>query len=255
MVVNRLPIAFLFCAVTTFVEGSPEALSQRFDFEQQDMNVMRGQLLPINRTVLAAGMTGQLVDFPVVKGQFISTGDQVAKFDCRVEIVNFKIARAKEDAASSQLLVNERLQALKNVSNLELQLSQSQLAIAGAERERAEVVLSMCDLSAPFDGVVTMKYVEAHQSVSQGEPLIELTDIHNLEVEMVVSSTMMDAYKPGSLFSIKIDETNKTFEAKIDRIVGRVDPVSQTVLVIGNLIGETTGLLPGMSGRVSFSTK
>jgi len=255
MALRLFSLIFVMLSLTVRAEELPLDLNLRFDLEQQEMFVMRGQLLPINRTVISAGMTGRLVGFPVVKGQLLSTGDQIAEFDCRIEEVNLKIAEAREEAARSQLLVNERLQALKNVSSLELQLSKSQLAIAGAEKDRAEVVLSKCDIAAPFVGVVTMKYVEAHQSVNLGDPLIELTDIHNLEVEMVVPSTMMNAYEPGNLFSIQIDETGSQVNARVARIVGVVDPVSQTILVIGTLTGDTSGLLPGMSGRVSFAEK
>jgi len=216
-------------------------------------NSIRGQLVALNRTTIAAEITGKIISFPIGKGMKLQRGDQIARFDCRVDEANLKMAKAREEAANSQLLVNERLQQLKNISSLELRLSQSQEHIAKAERERSEAIVAKCEIVAPFSGIVTDKFVNTHQSVSQGEPLLELTDTSHLEIEMVAPSTSLLSYQQDVPFTLRIDETGFEVSARVDRIVGSIDPVSQTILIIGTLIDNPGGLMPGMSGTVNFS--
>jgi hypothetical protein len=55
--------------------------------------------------------------------------------------------------------------------------------------------------------------------------------------------------KPGYGLAVRTDETDKTYPAAITRVGGRVDPVSQTIKVFGEIRGEAAELMAGMSGR------
>ena len=51
---------------------------------------------------------------------------------------------------------------------------------------------------------------------------------------------------------MRIEETEKSYPAKVTRLGGRVDPVSQSIRVIGEITGKAPELMAGMSGRVNF---
>jgi hypothetical protein len=51
-------------------------------------------------------------------------------------------------------------------------------------------------------------------------------------------------------FSLHIDETGKTYAAKVVRLGGRVNPVSESINVIGEITAAAPELMSGMSGRV-----
>ena len=150
------------------------------------------------------------------------------------------------------LSVNRKLDAYKNVSELELVMSEAELTIAKAELRRASVVVRKCILRAPFAATVTNKMAEAHQYVKTGDPLIELVGTDELEIEMVLPSMNVLEYYPGRKFVIDVDETRERHTAVIDRVVNVIDPVSQTVRVIGRLTSSSRSLMPGMSGAVEF---
>ena len=57
----------------------------------------------------------------------------------------------------------------------------------------------------------------------------------------------------GKHFQVILDETNKSYEAEIVRLGGKVDPVSQTIKVYGRFVNKSAELLPGMSGAVELS--
>jgi hypothetical protein len=58
--------------------------------------------------------------------------------------------------------------------------------------------------------------------------------------------------KPGCGFAVHIEESDKTYPAVIARVGGRVDPVSQTIKVFGEIQGDANDLMAGMSGRANI---
>jgi multidrug efflux pump subunit AcrA (membrane-fusion protein) len=59
--------------------------------------------------------------------------------------------------------------------------------------------------------------------------------------------------KVGTVFKVQIEETEKTYQAKVTRLGGRVDPVSQTIRVIGEITDNAPELMAGMSGQASLT--
>jgi len=220
--------------------------------ENSPQSPVRGQLLPINHTVLSSGLDGKLKRLPVRVGNDIAQGEIIAEFDCDIEQAENKIGQARETVAKENLDINKRLDELKSVSSRDLSVSVADFSISQAEFERSSAMLAQCVISAPFGGTITEKFVQAHQYVKKGEEIVELVDTHNLEVEMILPSMNLNQYQPGKVFTLIIDETGQEAKARIDRVVNVIDPVSQTIRVIGVLVDNPQGLMPGMSGIVIF---
>ncbi len=217
-------------------------------------NVLRGQLRARQFTTIAAGMAGKLNRFPVTHGESIKKGQRIAVFDCRMHQAEKAVAVAKLKAAQKKLEVNTQLAKYKNISMLDVALAKAEVATQKAELNRAQAVLAHCSIAAPFSAVVSEKIAQAHQYVKEGDPLLELIDTSSLEVEMVIPSRWLKKMPKGTLFSVHLDELTTPVKAKIDRNVGNIDPVSQTIRVIGKLVDAPKGLLPGMSGEIRFTT-
>jgi RND family efflux transporter MFP subunit len=217
-------------------------------------NVLRGQLRARQFTIIAAGLSGKLTSFPVTHGQRISKGQKIAAFDCRMETAEKAVVIAKLNAAKSKLAVNNKLASYNNISLLEVTLAKSEVAIQKSELNKSQALLANCTIKAPFSAIVSNKIAQAHQYVKEGEPLLELIDTSSLEVEMVVPSKRLAKIPKGTVFSIQLDEMATPIKAKIDRNVGAIDPVSQTIRVIAKLINPPKSLLPGMSGEIKFIT-
>ena len=213
---------------------------------------LRGQLRPVNYTVLSAGLDAKLKNFPVRVGGRVSSGQLIGEFDCEIEQAENKIGKARLDVARENLQINKRLDQLKNISSRDLAMSAAELSISEAELQRSSAMLSQCEINAPFAGTVTEKFAQAHQYIKKGEQLVELVDTHNLEIEMVLPSVDLATYQPDRIFLFVIDETDQKVRARVDRVVDVIDPVSQTIRVIGVLVDPPVGLMPGMSGVVDF---
>lgn len=250
---NILAISLLFINTISHADSLIKSPLATAALTPKAESVIRGQLRARQFTTLAANLPGKLVSFPVIIGQRLSKGQTIAVFDCQTEKAEKAVAVAKLSAAQSKLQVNTQLARYKNVSDLDLILSKADVAVQKAELNRIDAILSKCVVTSPFAAVVSEKVAQAYQYVKEGDPLLELVDTSHLEVEMVIPSKWLKKLTAGTQFSLKLDEFDTPVAAKIDRNVGTIDPVSQTIRVIGSLLNPPAALLPGMSGEVVFS--
>jgi membrane fusion protein (multidrug efflux system) len=107
-------------------------------------------------------------------------------------------------------------------------------------------------IKAPFNGAVAQLKVHTHDSVKPGDPLMKIVNTDHIIVEMEVPSEWLQWLHINSAFYVHVNEINKSISAKIIRINPQIEPVSQTVKVVGEVENTDDKLLPGMSGQASF---
>lgn len=247
-------------AASAFAQDELEVLSRSYSDpgtstysnDSYPTSNLRGQFRPVNFTVLSAGIEGKLSRFDVKNGSTVRKDELIARFSCAEEDAEYLISIARVKVAQKNLEVNRKLDAYQNISEVDLIKSEAEVEITKADAKRALAVVEKCEIRAPFDATVTEKQAQAHQYVKKGDPLLQIVDTRNLEIEMVLPSLDVTHYAKGRKFTILVDETGLQVEATVDRVVNVIDPVSQTIRVIGVLTNDTPGLMPGMSGIISF---
>ena len=113
-------------------------------------------------------------------------------------------------------------------------------------------MISKCKVAAPFSGRIAEQKVREQQYVQPGQALLDILDDSALELEFIVPSRWLQWVRPGYSLRIRIDETGRSYPARVQRLGARVDPVSQSVKVVAVIEGKFPELLAGMSGRASF---
>lgn len=203
-------------------------------------------------SILAAQMAGRIEQIGVQLGAPVKAGQGLLRFVCEEQDAHLKMAKAEFYGAQQTYESRLKLQAMQSVSELEVQQ-----AAANAEKFKAQIQLiqaqlKLCHIGAPFSGRITKLYVKPYESVNVGQPLIEIVNDRKLKALLHVPSKWLVWLKPGAVFSMQIEETGKKYDARVARINGRVDPVSQSIEIESEVTGNLEGLLPGMSGLASF---
>lgn len=183
---------------------------------------------------------GRLVDLYVQEGVRVHKGDMLAQIDAREVSAMNAAAKAKISAAKAA-----RLQAEANLDQARRDLARyEELYRAGAiSRSMYENLQSKCDIlaaaceqaeanveasteafnqsavnvgetviTAPFDGIVTTKYVDAGAMVSTGMPIVGLQDPSKNWVNFKVKETDLDKYKLNS--EVTLYGRNKDLQVK-----------------------------------------
>lgn len=211
---------------------------------------IRAQLSPRRFTTLAAEIGAKVSRLPIPEGEAFKQGQTLVAFDCSVPAAQLNKARAALAAAQTTYSANQRLIETGSVGKVEVEVSGAEVSKSRAEVAANAAVLAKCSVPAPYAGRVAEQKVREQQYVQPGQALLEIIDDSILELEFIAPSRWLAWLRMGYIFQVRIDETNKSYPAKVLRIGARVDPVSQSVKIAAAIDGRFPELIAGMSGKV-----
>ncbi|GBG02423.1 hypothetical protein AZSI13_17500 [Azospira sp. I13] len=211
---------------------------------------IRARLTPRRYTTLAAEIGAKINRLPVAEGSPFKAGQLLIQFDCTLQQAQLSKAKGALAAANTAWQANRRLAELYSVSKVELETSEAELTKARAEVSASQAILSKCNVTAPYAGRVAEQKVREQTFVQPGQALLDIIDDGALELEFLVPSRWMAWLKPDTAFEIRVDETGRSYPARVQRIGARVDPVSQSIKLNAVIDGKFNDLVAGMSGKV-----
>ncbi len=215
-----------------------------------DRQEMRAQLSPQRYTTLSAELGAKISRIAVKEGEYFKAGQALIEFDCALQAAQLDKARAQLNGADNIFAGNRRLAELNAVGQVELRNAETEVMKARADVAYLQATLDKCRIAAPFDGRAGEQKAREQQFVQPGQALLEILDDSTLELEFIAPSRWLAWLKPGHLFKVRIDETGKTYPARLLRTAARADPVSQTVKTVAVIDGKFPELIAGMSGRI-----
>ena len=211
---------------------------------------IRAQLQPLRYTTLSAEIPARIDKFKYREGDAFKKGDTLILLDCVFQKAQLIKAKAAKEASERTYKANKGLYELDAVGRIELENSFSESEKARSEYISIANTVDKCVIRAPFDGRIAEQKAREDQYTQPGQPLLEVLDASDMELEFLVPSKWLVWLNNDSPISIRIDETNKNYEAKIRSIGAKTDAVSQSVKIVAVIQGENQELSPGMSGKV-----
>jgi membrane fusion protein (multidrug efflux system) len=211
---------------------------------------IHAQLVPRQYTTLSSETAGSIDRLSVQEGDRFKEGQLLVHIDCSQQRAQLDEAQAILGAAEQSRSVNRRMVQLNSGGILEANLAAAEVAKSQAHLHSIQVVLSKCTIAAPYQGRVVEQKVREHQYVQAGQPMLEILDDSALDVEFIAPSRWLAWIRPGTPFQLQVDETGKTYTAKVTRVSAKADAVSHSVKIIGAIDDKTPGLIAGMSGLV-----
>ncbi len=218
----------------------------------EDPNAIRVLLTPELETTLVAQMVGRIASLKAELGGKVQKGKTVIGFDCGEAAARLNMAQAEYNSARETLNAKERLRKLDAAGDMEVTL-----AAAGADKAKAAIAMSraqlaQCTVVAPFTGRVVKVHVKPHQGVNVGAPLLEMISDGPLKLRLNIPSRWLRQVSVGTPFEVDINETGRTYQAKVTLINARVDAVAQTIELEARMDKAEPELLAGMSGIARF---
>ncbi len=234
---------------TTVQPTRPAPTSQH---EPVGSSEIRAQLQPLRYTTLSAEIPARIERFKYREGEKFKRGDPLIVLDCVFQKAQLIKARAAKDAAERTYQANKSLYDLDAVGKIELENTFSEFEKARSEHISIANTVEKCVVLAPFDGKVAEQKAREEQYAQPGQPLLEVLDASDMELEFLVPSKWLVWLNNRTPVTIHIDETNKNYLATIRSIGAKTDAVSQSVKIVAVIHGDNQELSPGMSGRVKI---
>lgn len=214
---------------------------------------IRAQLSAVTYNSVSSELSARIQELPFKEGQSFKEGQVLVVFDCATQQAQYQKTKAVLSIAKRNFETNKKLLALGSVGRIEYENSYSEYLKTKAENDELATVLARCNILAPYSGLIVEQKVRAQQYVQAGQPLLDILDKSSMELEFVAPSLWSPWLTEGYKFEIKLDETGKTYPAKITRVNGKIDPVSQTIKVAAVIDGEFKEIAPGMSGVLTIT--
>ncbi|MDR3378288.1 MAG: efflux RND transporter periplasmic adaptor subunit [Verrucomicrobiae bacterium] len=228
------------------------------------------EVLPFVAASIHARASGYL------KSWFVDIGDQVTNHQVLAEIDTPELdeqitqARAELDQAAAtrdlaQITADRWTELLKTASVSEQEtaekksdyvLKQANVEAARANVQRLEDLKRFDLVTAPFDGVITLRNTDIGQLIAadSGPELFRLAQVNPLRVYVRVPQQLTHGITPGQKGVLTLqDLPGREFAATVSRTAGAVDATSRTLqveLLAPNPRGE---ILSGSYAQVRFT--
>lgn len=234
------------------VVESPE-LESRLDQETASLDALRSDLSRLELTVRQKNLENR---------QAVELGE------VRVEAAKRAVGRA-EELASQGLLSDAELEAARDalrIASIELEQARQKVELEtealGFEERDAKLRLQRQELlvaevrrqvheltiTAPFDGLVATVPVEDRDAVVQGQAVVGVVDLTDLEVEVNIPESYADDVAPGITAEVTVDNQPRP------GVLTRVAPEVRSGQVEGR-VSFVGGQPPGLRQNQRVSTR
>ncbi len=214
-----------------------------------------GKVAAKNKAILAFQVSGQVVDFPTLKGQLVEKGQILAKLDDRDFRNRRNAAKAAYDQAEIYLQRIRKAVETGAVSRTDLTNAQSAYDQADANLNIADKDLEDTVLKAPYDAIISDTFIEEYETITRKEPILGIQDVHYIEVEASVPQERLlrDRESKGKFrHTVTFDPLPDTeFDVEVREYTTKADPKTQTYTVTFTMpVQDKYNILPGMTATL-----
>lgn len=228
-----------------------------------------GDILAIQQTNIYSRVTGNIQKIHVDIGDYVTTGKLLASIDPGTFIQSVKQTEGLLNQALASLENNkvnyQRLLALYEkgltskgeVDNAEtlVKVTEAQVQTAEANYTNARLQLGYCNITAPFSGYITKRFLDQGSLVSSGtsNSIFILSNISKLKIMVNVLEKDIPLLDNVKDVEIKTDAyPNEIFIGKFRKMSQSVDISTRTMPVEVNIDNNDNMLKPGMFARVEL---
>ncbi len=230
-----------------------------------------GVVEAVHEAVISAQTNARVVELPHDVGDAVRKGDVLVRFSD----VEQKSARraAQAQIAAAQAAYTEAdtswrrfaeifKQGFVSKAQLDAERARRDAALAALQSARAQSSqvgqqLDYTVLRAPYDGIVTRRYVQVGEAVQSGpptpQPLIALASLQDLRVSVQVPQSAMAAIRRYRA-AVVVREDGRRVPAGKLTVFPYADPQTHSFRVRLELPGDGAGLVPGMTVKVAFAS-
>ena len=215
-----------------------------------------GNLRPIETVAVRARLEGDLQGVYVREGDYVRTGQLLARFEASEQVSGLQSANADKTAAEGDLATaewnlkqSEDLFKAGAIPEGELRVARNAVGTARARLAAANSRVRSTSSSnrdtrvlAPTSGMVEKRLVENGEHISSGEEMFTVVRNNVLELAAAVPEKQANSVAPGQ--SVEFLANGRTISGRVARVSPTIDPLSRSVTVyvqVPNANGELKG--------------
>lgn len=273
-------LAALVLSLATALANAQRAANVHLDAVTEEVVSQQreatGQIITLRRAAVATQEPGLVLMLDLLPGDAVEKGQVIAKLDddrARLEVQRWK-ARIEADRALVTQRDAELSQARRDLDRIEQlasrasageseqdsartlvesRIAQQAEAVANLHTSEAELALAQRTLDdmtihAPFAGRVVSKQTEAGQWLSQGDPIVTIVSLTELEARADIPERSVGALQQSDgTVEVIVPALGERLTGKLIEIVPEADSLSRLFPIRIRLDDPEGRLRPGMS--------
>lgn len=244
-----------------FVTSGPLIVEDQVDVAAQRDGIVDRVLAepgtPVKKGQLLAALDARQIsaDLEAARAKTRSTEDDLKNWQAEAKVLDSDYARA-EKMWEAQIIPKEELEHVKykaESDQWDVKRVSELLTNAKQNEQSLELELEKTQITAPFNGIVARRYVRAGQSVAKNDRLFWVTAVAPLRIRITLPEKFLGHVKSGTVMAVTTAEDvdlGRRYRARVIQVSPVVDPSSDTIEVLAELFGDTSGLRPGMRANV-----
>lgn len=224
------------------------------DYSNTTTRLFPGTVQAAKSANIGFSVDGLLVELNGLEGEPVQEGDVLARIDQRDFQNNYDAARANYQRARADFKRTETLYRKQVISQSEYDTSKTAHDVALAEMNIRKKGLSDTVITAPYDAVISRRFVENNEHIKGQSAIFAIQDISTIEVVIQVPERLMAHGAVTGFKDIWVNfdaDTRRWFPAKIKEYSVQSDPMTRTYDVAVSLERPSDlEIMPGMTATV-----
>ncbi len=189
---------------------------QQVTMAEATLEVQKRQLSTAEQNLVATKKTVEAdeADLELAKVEFARADDLMKKGFGTIETRDQTSATLKRSSAAL-----ERDQALEKSAERQVDLARANVHSAKESLKLAQIVLNYTTLSAPFDGVITVRQAELGEIVVPGTPVVTFADLDHIWLRAYINETDIGKIRLDQVAVMKTDTyPGKSYKGRVSFI-------------------------------------
>jgi membrane fusion protein, multidrug efflux system len=214
-----------------------------------------GDFLPFREVTITAETMGKVISISSETGDSVLKGHILASFDNEVAESQFAQAKFTLEKAEKDM---KRVEELSKYDAATIQQFESMKQIFASARyayTAAKVNSEQAQIRAPFNGILTRRYIEYGTYLTPGAPAFDIVEIDKMKLLTRLTQSEVDKVRKNQVVNITVDAyPGINYEGHVGNIVVKADPsrLYEVEINVKNQAGNV--LKPGMYGTINFTS-
>ncbi|HRG29088.1 MAG TPA: efflux RND transporter periplasmic adaptor subunit [Chitinophagales bacterium] len=262
MIGSGMLIAFAACGEKKSVDqpvvaGPPPAQPVKVIIvgsENMDNSIdATGTVLANEEVEIRSEIQGRVTGVYFKEGESVAAGKLLISIDDRELLSQLKRTELSIQLAKDDESRKKQLAAIGGISKEDYDASLNYLLKLEAELELLNTQIAKTKITAPFSGVIGLRYISEGGYVTPANLIATLQQTHPVKIEFSIPEKYSGNIKNGATVNYTVEGNNKLYTATVYAKEPKIDPATRTIKIRATGPNTNNELIPGAFAKLEIN--
>jgi RND family efflux transporter MFP subunit len=216
---------------------------------------INGSFMPVHELTLMSEGQGKVIELPVNTGDFVQTGQILARLDdelvrSQLELANASLDKARADLKKYEGLLKADAISGQQVEDVKLALKKAETDVTSLKKQ-----LEFATIRAPIQGTITRRAIEKGSLLMPGSPVVDIVDVSRLKfIANASESEVVQIHKGASIHITSSLYPGIKYRGSVVSVGVKADEARRFPIEIEMVNDPANPLKAGMFGAAHFGS-